>query len=113
MRKQSLQQAIGQIPKAMRRKLNLTDLKVLTGALLIRDRIEAHFDQVYQSEKALRLFKLRHGYCTGRPFCMTHMGDSLNSICNACLRSAQNPKRSNQHSEYGMLQLQKRKAEKE
>lgn len=96
------------LPASARRKLNLGDLKVLTGAVLIRDRIEQHFDQCYRSEAGLRKFKVEHGYCGGRSTCMAHTGDGR--ICGDCYVAMNRPnKRKNGHSEYGLLQLKKRR----
>ncbi len=99
------------LPAKARRALNLNDLKVLTGAVLIHDRIEQHFDACYRSEAQLRAFKVKHGYCGGRPYCLafTRSGEACH-VCKEEMKPS-NRRRKNKHSEYGLLQLKKRRAE--
>jgi hypothetical protein len=102
---------IHQLPKKTLQKLNLGDLKSIAGAVLVRDRIEQYFDACYRHEAALRKFKSENGYCGGRPYCMTFTKDG--SPCDACAkeraRMARGDTRRTKHSEYGLLQIKKRR----
>lgn len=102
---------IKSLPASVRRKMNLTDLKVLTGAVLIQDRIAQHFVTAARSEKGLTEFKREHGYCGGQAACMTYTGDG--STCGNCLTAGNNPhRRKNKRSEYGLLSKKRKDAER-
>lgn len=107
-RKTEAQAFLQQLPASARRKLNLVDLKAIAGALLIRDRIEQFFDDSYRREASLRKFKREHGYCGGRVTCLAFTGDGR--TCRPCLDAMANPKRTNTHSEYGLAQLERKRA---
>jgi hypothetical protein len=102
---------IKSLPASVRRKMNLTDLKVLTGAVLIQDRIAQHFVLSARSEAHLTKFKREHGYCGGQAACMTYTGDG--HTCGGCLKAQNNPRRrKNKRSEYGLLSKRRKDAER-
>ena len=98
---------IKQLPKSTLKKMNLLDLKSITGAVLIHDRIASFYDACYRHEAALRKFKVENGYCGGRTYCMHYTNDG--SVCKSCSAEMRNPKRHNKHSEYGEMQVRQRR----
>jgi hypothetical protein len=112
MKKNSVQvEMMLSLPASVRKTMNLTDLKVLTGAVLIQDRIAQHFVLEAKSRAGVTAFKRDHGYCGGFVTCMTYTSDG--STCNRCLQGQQNPTRKNKRSEYGTLSKKRKDAERE
>ncbi len=111
MKKGSLAAFAELIPQTTRKKLNLSDLKVLSGALLVKDRIEQFYDSTYQAEARLRKWKRSEGYCGGRPYCMTLTGPD-HFYCKSCLaekaRLLRGEGRKNKRSDYGSIRLKEK-----
>lgn len=111
----SLAELAEMLPPTTRKKLNLTDFKSLTGAMLVKDRIEQHYDFVYQSEARLRKWKRTQGYCGGRPYCLTLTGPK-EFYCDACkkemARISRGETRRIKRSEYGRIRAKERAQEK-
>lgn len=99
---------IKRLPASTRRKMNLIDLKAITGAVLIQDRIAQHFVLEARSRYSVTQFKREHGYCGGFVTCMTYTGNG--STCKNCLVNHANPKHKNTRSEYGLLSKQRKDA---
>lgn len=102
------------LPADVRKTLKAKDLKVFTGMLLIQEKIADHFILVARSDARLREFKAEHGYCAGRPYCMTFVGtDAKHKSCKACRLAfikAHEGHGKNIRSEYGHLQFAKKAA---
>lgn len=71
------------LPAKTRRKLNMGEIKSITGMVLIKDRVQQHFHSIAMQEATLRKFKRAHGYCGGRPFCLAWTGSEQN-LCSTC-----------------------------
>ena len=99
--------ALKDIPQDVRKKLNLTNLKSLTGAILVRDRTHRLYQGIWQLVKAHLEWKRKNGYCGGLPACMTFTVDG--ATCKACKKAMKNPKHSNRRSAYGLMRMEQRK----
>lgn len=86
-------------------------LTAVVGLLLVKEQIRRHYAQVAQLDRQLTDFKRKHGYCGGRPFCMTVTGPEVHS-CKACLKANANPKYAKQISEYGRMRRKEREEER-
>lgn len=87
--------------------MNFDDLDVITGAVLVHDRIQRCFDAQYEAELATRRWKIAHGYCGGRIYCLTFMRKGAKHESCAKCRKEGNPKfrtRTNKRSAYGEMQ---------
>jgi len=104
------------LPPATRRKLALTEVRALTGAITIKDRIHAYFAQDAQARKVLRHYKREHGYCGGLPWCLAYTGEEA-SMCSSCLQDARNQRAGvtrykRRKSAYGTIRETERAQEK-
>jgi hypothetical protein len=103
------------LPAETRRRLHVVDLKVVRGAVLVKDRIQSHFELVAQSERRLARWKFENGFCGGRPYCMTFVGigeDREHKLCKACRQEAGRPQRQNRKSAYGVIRKKEREQER-
>jgi hypothetical protein len=91
---------------------NTRAFKVAVGILLVKDRIHQFYAQTASLERGLNEFKRKHGYCSGRPFCMNPIPEGKTS-CSECLKANANPKYKKKVSEYGKLRAIEKKEERE
>jgi hypothetical protein len=103
------------LPAQTRRKLNLREIKSITGMVLIKDRVQSHFHEIAMREATLRKFKRAHGYCGGRPFCLAFTGED--NLCPVCLTEQRNlaagvTRYKRNPSAYGTIRAKERKEAK-
>ena len=106
------------LPEATLKRLRLGDLALITGAVSVKERIEAFYRIIYSHQKELSQFKFSRGYCAGRPNCMAFVGkDSKHKTCAACRkyladmrkRAEAGETRPSVPSEYGIIRARERK----
>jgi hypothetical protein len=105
------------VPPAVRQKLNLRELKALSGALLVKDRIQQYFLICARHQSALQVWKVKEGYCGGAPTCLVYLGpDAKFKMCASCrknkLRWTRGETRKNKRSEYGTIRVKEKAAER-
>ncbi len=105
------------VPQSVRQKLNLGELKALSGALLVKDRIQQFFMNCARQQSALQAWKVREGYCGGAPTCLVYLGpNSKFKMCSSCrknkVRWTRGETRKNKHSEYGAIRNKEKAAER-
>jgi hypothetical protein len=105
------------VPASVRQKLNLGELKALSGALLVKDRIQQFFINCARHQSALQAWKVREGYCGGAPTCLVYLGpDSKFKMCTSCrknkVRWTRGETRKNKRSEYGTIRVKEKSAER-
>jgi hypothetical protein len=109
------------LPDATRRRMNmnLSDFKVVSNAVGVKERIEAFYKFVYREQSELSQYKWSKGYCAGRPNCMVFIGkDSKTKTCAACRayfkdirdRGAAGLTRKIKLSDYGQIRKRERAA---
>lgn len=104
------------LPQVTRRKLNVTDLKEVTGMILIKDRVQQYYSEDAHKRTTLRRFKRANGYCGGDVWCLAFTGPDK-SLCPTCHKHMQNlrngvVKYKRGVSAYGQLRKRERAEEK-
>ncbi len=89
----------------------MAKLTAVVGLLLVKEQIRRHYVQVAHLDRQLTDFKRSHGYCGGRPFCMTVTGSEVHS-CKACLKANSEHKYKRQMSDYGRMRQKERQEER-
>lgn len=89
-------------------------LKSVMGVMRVKDRIQLFYQQTARLESELNAFKQEHGYCVGRPFCMTYVGqlEGRKRSCSACAKANASPRYKRKVSEYGRIRRKEREEER-
>lgn len=88
-------------------------LKEVLNVMRVKDRIQLFYQQTARLEGDLNAFKEQHGYCVGRPFCVTFVGaQAKRRTCVSCAKANANPRYKRQASEYGRIRRKERAEEK-
>jgi hypothetical protein len=108
------------LPQRALKRLKLTDLSTITGAILIKDRISTYFKNAAREETEVRRYKRTQGYCGGYVACLAFVGMNQ-SMCTECARVAREhakrqrngTSRTTRQSEYGRMRAEERRIERE
>lgn len=87
-------------------------LHIATSILLVKDRIQQYYVQQAQLEASLNTYKRKHGYCSGRPFCMHPVKDD-EITRKDCKHANANPQYKKKQSDYGRMRAKERADERE